>query len=200
MNNVYISQFRIGRQEVLKQRLCSAYDLHRLLWRCFPDRPEAQRDFLFRCDEAGAELKILMLSREKPVQSAWAGWDGVKEFAPDFQAGSWFQFRLRSNPTVRANQGGKLRALTGEDELAGWLERKGARHGFELRSEPEFAACRLTQFTKSNDGRAVSLNVVDASGVLVVADGAAFGEAFCRGVGRGRAFGCGMLLLKRIAI
>lgn len=198
MSKVYVSQFRIGRQEALKHRLATAYDLHKLLWQCFPGRPEAKRDFLFRCDDAGAELKLLMLSAEAPEQCDWADWDGVKELSPDFPSGALYWFRLRANPTVRAKEGGKLRALTGGEELDGWLARKGERNGFALRSEPEYSACRLEQFTKSSGSPAISLNVVDIDGVLAVTDGAAFGEAFRKGVGRGRAFGCGMLLLKRI--
>lgn len=200
MNKLYLAQFRIGRKEALRHRLVSAYDLHKLLWNCFPGRPEAKRDFLFRCDNRGAELKILMLSETKPEACAWAMWDGVKEVDPAFPAGTLYCFRLRANPTVRTKEDGKLRAVTGEEELNGWLARKGESNGFALRAEPEFADCRLERFPKTPGGREISLNVVEIGGVLAVTDEAAFGEAFRRGIGRGRAFGCGMLLLKRIEL
>ena len=198
MSNCYISSFRIGRRAMLRHRLVTSYDLHKLLWQCFPGRPEAKRGFLFRCDDTGTELKLLMLSEKSPRQCDWAEWDGVKEFTPDFSDGTLFWFRLRANPTMRGKEDGKLRALTEEEELDRWLYRKGQQNGFALRSEAEFSRCRLEQFVKHAGGPAVSLNVVDIGGVLAVTDGAAFGEAFRRGIGRGRAFGCGMLLLKRI--
>lgn len=198
MSNVYLSQFRIGRKEQIARRLGTVYDLHKLLWQCFPGRPEAKREFLFRCDHSDAEQKILMLSSNAPEQCAWADWDGVKELDVNFPSGSLYWFRLRANPTVRINRDRKLRALTGEEELNAWVKRKGELCGFALRSEAEYSSCRLEQFFKTPGGAPVSLNVVDIGGVLAVTDSAAFGEAFRKGIGRGRAFGCGMLLLKRI--
>ncbi len=200
MSKLYLAQFRIGRKEVLRHRLVSAYELHKLLWNCFPGRPEAKRDFLFRCDEEEAVLKILMLSETKPEVCDWAEWDGIKEFDPVFPIGSLYCFRLRANPTIRAKEDGKLRAVTREEELHSWLVRKAEKNGFALRSEPEYSGCRLERFSKTPGGPGISLNVVEIGGALAVTDSAAFGEAFRRGIGRGRAFGCGMLLLKRIEL
>ena len=200
MSKLYLAQFRIGRKEALKHRLFSAYALHQQLWQCFPGRPEAKRDFLFRCDHEGAVLKILMLSGTRPEICPGAEWDGVKEFEPVFPVGTLYSFRLRANPTLRAKADRKLRAITGEEELHAWLVRKGEQNGFALRSEPEYSNCRLERFAKAPGGPGISLHVVELGGVLAVTDSAAFGEAFRRGIGRGRAFGCGMLLLKRIEL
>ena len=200
MSKIYLSRFRIERKEALKHHLASAYALHKLFWQCFPGRPEAERDFLFRCDHQGAALTILMLSSEMPTRCSWAEWDGTKELDITFNAGTFYWFRLRANPTSRAQASGKLRALTDREDLDDWLNRKGKQHGFALRTQSEYSNCHLEQFSKSSNGPVVSLNVVDMGGVLCVTDAAAFGEAFRRGIGRGRAFGCGMLLLKRIEL
>ncbi len=198
MSKLYLSQFRIGRKEQLKYRLANVYELHKLLWQCFPGRAEAKRDFLFRSDNDGSDLKLLMLSAESPKQCLWAEWDGVKEFEPDFPDGALYWFRLRANPTVRISANRKLRALTSREDLDAWLTRKGERCGFALRSEAEYSACRLERFFRSSDAPPVQLNIVEIGGVLAVTDSTAFGEVFRRGIGRARAFGCGMLLLKRI--
>ncbi len=200
MNEFYLSQFRISRETALRRRLVSAYDLHKLLWKCFPGRPEARRDFLFRCDHHETELKFLMLSATRPEPGEWAEWDGIKSFRPEFPAGTLYWFRLRANPVIRQGSDGKLRALTTADELSDWLVRKGGHHGFALRSGPEFSDCRLEQFTRRTGTPAVSINVVDIDGVLSVTDSMAFRNAFCQGIGRSRAFGCGLLLLKRITM
>lgn len=200
MSNLYLAQFRIGRKEALKLRLISAYKLHKLLWNCFPDRPEAKRDFLFRCDEERSALKILLISETKPKMCEWADWDGIKEIEPSFPSGAIYCFRLRANPTIRLKENGKLRAITNKEEIHSWLERKAEQNGFKLRSEPEFTNGRLEQFSKTSGGPMISLNVVEISGALSVTDPVLFTEALRNGIGRGRAFGCGMLLLKRVEL
>lgn len=199
-NTMYLSRFLVPKQQMLRRRIFSEYDLHKLLWTCFPDRPDEKRSFLFRCEEVSSGIQILMLSREQPVPISFAVWDGTKPFSALFAVGSLFMFRLKANPVLRGNVDRKLHAITGEDALSDWLRRKGERHGFSLKSVPEFSACHLTSFSKKQDAPQIALNIVDISGVLRVTDADAFTGAFRNGIGRGRAFGCGMLLLRRIEL
>lgn len=200
MSKLYLAQFRIGRKEALRHRLVSAYELHKLLWNCFPGRPEAKRDFLFRCDEEEAALKILMLSETKPEVCDWAEWDGIKEIDPFFPVGALYCFRLRANPTNPRQRGRKLRAVTREEELHSWLVRKAEEKRFCAPFRTGILRLPSGTVLKTPGGPGISLNVVEIGGALAVTDSAAFGEAFRRGIGRGRAFGCGMLLLKRIEL
>ena len=64
----------------------------------------------------------------------------------------------------------------------------------------EFSACHLAEFSKKQEKAQIALNIVDISGVLSVTDADAFADAVRNGIGRGRAFGCGMLLLRRIEL
>ena len=199
-NTMYLSRFLIPKQQMLKRRVFSGYDLHKLLWTCFPDRPDEKRSFLFRCEEVSSGIQILLLSREQPVPIPFAAWDGTKSFSASFIVGSLFMFRLKANPVLRGNADRKIHAITGEEALSDWLHRKADRHGFSLKSIPEFSACHLVEFSKKQEKAQIALNIVDISGVLSVTDADAFSDAVRNGIGRGRAFGCGMLLLRRIEL
>ena len=206
---MYLSRFLIPRQIALKRRLFSEYDLHRALWTCFPGLPAGMvRPFLFRTSELAAGTRILMLSKDRPLPLDFAEWEGTKAFQAEFAPGSLFLFRLRANPVKRVTSDNRLRAITdrsapdsgGPSPLRGWLEGKARLHGFELKSVPEFSACHLAVFSKNSGSGSISLNVVDIGGALQVTDADRFADAFRNGIGHGRAFGCGMLLLRRIAL
>ena len=199
-NTMYLSRFLIPKQQMLKRRVFSEYDLHKLIWTCFPDRPDEKRSFLFRTEELSSGIQILLLSREQPVPIPFAAWDGTKSFSASFAAGSLFMFRLKANPVQRGSADRKLHAITNEAALSDWLHRKADRHGFSLKSVPEFSACHLAAFSKKQNQAQIALNIVDISGVLSVTDADAFAAAVRNGIGRGRAFGCGMLLLRRIEL
>lgn len=208
-NTMYLSRLRIPRRTARKRRLVSAYDLHKALWTCFPGLPAGTvRPFLFRTAELAAGTRILMLSKERPIPLDFAEWDGTKAFQAEFAAGSLFLFRLRANPVKRATSDRRLRAITdrrapdsgGQSPLRAWLEGKARLHGFELKSVPEFSACHLAEFDKKAGAGTIRLNVVDIGGALQVTDADRFADAFRNGIGHGRAFGCGMLLLRRIEL
>ena len=49
-------------------RPVNPYQLHRELWKLFPDRPNDKRDFLFRVENLGRKepQRILLQSKERP--------------------------------------------------------------------------------------------------------------------------------------
>lgn len=85
------------------------------------------------------------------------------------------------------------------ESLAGWLARAGARGGFAVEAaEAGPAVARQVVRTQGGrpDGRPMTLHEVEFSGVLRVTDAAAFAETRAAGLGRGRSFGFGLLLLR----
>ena len=91
--------------------------------------------------------------------------------------------------------------------LIEWLEKKGSEGGFSIaRGEQDRILCdvgpnmdivlRKPKQT-SKDGR-VTLTTIDFSGVLTVTDPQQFAQTLRRGIGRGRAFGCGLLSVTRL--
>lgn len=76
-----------------------------------------------------------------------------------------------------------------------WLRRRGERLGFSLLDEPQAHAYGRHQLSRKGGGDIV-LSTVDISGGLRIDDVNAFAAAVYDGIGRGKAFGCGLLLIK----
>ena len=76
-----------------------------------------------------------------------------------------------------------------------WLKRQAARHGFDF-SEDLLSVDAYTRHRgKKGD---IKFSTVDFSGELLVTDAAALTAALAHGIGRAKAFGCGLLLVQRV--
>lgn len=166
---------------------------------------------LWRIDNLNGGLYILLLSEEKPELSAFC-----RQFcrtADDAQtkqydrllarmtAGSTWHFRLTANPVKSQkmeNNRGKVLAHITTDYQKEWLLTHCEKHGFRL-SEDSFdvTQSRWLQFYKSDRNR-VSLLAVTFEGTLEVTDAELFRQALCAGIGRGKAYGLGMLTVMHI--
>ncbi|KPN62646.1 CRISPR system Cascade subunit CasE [Aliiroseovarius crassostreae] len=193
---------------------------HRLIWSAFAGDPDAKRDFLWRADGNG---RFLVLSHRPPQPTPFFDPPQTKEFAPDLRAGDRLGFVLRVNATRTEKTGertasGKERkrhidlvmdALPpkGPDradrrmEIAGqvartWLDGQGSRRGFapDQLTVEDYAVQR---FAKGRGQRPVTFGVLDLSGQLRVTDPAAFLTTLSQGLGRAKAFGCGLMLIRR---
>ena len=81
----------------LWKRFYEPYEFHRLLWGCFSDSPERERDFIYRQEGRRAYA----LSRREPV-SPGRGWlVESKPFSPRLKQGQRLRFLLRANPVVK---------------------------------------------------------------------------------------------------
>lgn len=83
-----------------------------------------------------------------------------------------------------------------------WLARQGEKHGFVLRKGGAFSASGYTQVQiqrKKSGGerRPAGFSVVDLAGEIEVTDPAAFLMRLPLGFGSAKAFGCGLMLLRR---
>lgn len=85
-----------------------------------------------------------------------------------------------------------------------WLDGVAGRNGFEIAPLDADGADRKLQIdsyeqNKTSKGdHAVRLTTVDFSGELVVTSTALFQQALFNGIGHAKAFGCGLLLVKRV--
>ena len=120
------------------------YTWHQKLWECYPNDPNAKRDFLTRIDQLEGAYRFWVLSKRKPVRPHWCPVDGfsIKEVSPSFLTHQYYAFDLRANPVkmqlvprngdgetiLNANgkrKRGKRMPLVKPDELRDWLFRKG---------------------------------------------------------------------------
>lgn len=192
--------------------------VHKLVWALFAADAEQRRDFLWR--EVAPGHFYLLSARPPHDAHHLFELDEPKVFAPHLAAGDRLAFSLRANATVSRSAGprsrGKpedvvMRALHGLDgkerarqradvvarEGRAWLSRQGERHGFTLEGD---AACRVVAhrvLSLARRGPPARMGVLDLEGVLTVRDPALLVETIGTGFGRGKAFGNGLMLIRR---
>ena len=159
---------------------------------------------LWRLDQLGEKLYLLLLSEERPDLTALCAQFGTgappetRPYDPLLErvtAGSCWQFRLTANPTrTRKDPAdplarGALKPCYLEAEQEQWLLEQAGKHGFAL-TEDSFTVTRVQwQHFAKHGTRPVTL------GILQVTDQEAFREMLCQGIGRGKAYGLGLMTI-----
>lgn len=190
------------------------YQHHRRIWRLFPGQPPESRQtegdprqgFLFRVEERrpGRPARVLVQSERAPVPAEGVTLIASRELDPRPSSGQRLAFLLTANPvrTIKDDEveqkPEKKRSscrvpLTREDDQRAWLARK-------LESAAVIEAVTLLPhqplyFRRGN--RAGKVVPLSFEGVLRVEDPARLVALLKRGVGPAKAFGCGLLLVRR---
>lgn len=193
-------------------RATNPYQLHKKIWRLFPEQDGEQRSFLFRVEnlgQAGAQ-KILLQSRYKPqaasgdlllLQSKEINLAGIN-------MQSRLKFILRANPTKKikdqqaklTNQGKVRVPLIDEQEIMAWFKRQ-LQECADI-SDDELSILRqdLLSFRKSNDGQQHfgKIQTVTYSGIMTVSNHRLLTDKIFAGIGPAKAFGCGLLSIAKV--
>lgn len=198
------------------------YALHQMLWKLFPSAPDTRRDFLFRKDEEQRWPVFYLVSQREPD-----GGDGLlqvasKPYQPQLQPGETLSFSLRANPVhtrkiddanpkkrkrddvvmhlKRQYQAAEADTVPTQAELAQeageqWLAKQGEKHGFRV------LAVRADNYRRvglDTSNRNIQLHTLDFSGLVQVTEVERFAKALYHGIGPAKAFGCGLLLVRRV--
>lgn len=186
---------------------------HRLLWTLFADHPDRQRDFLWREEREG---EFLILSAREPVPTDLFERIEVKPFAPVLHSGDQLHFTLRANATRTRKGKGRVdvvmdalydlppaqraerRMQTASTEGAAWLARQGERNGFGLLhcDVTDYSVRALPAHKGVRKGQP-QFGILDLQGLVQVTDPDAFVSVLQTGLGRAKAFGCGLMLVRR---
>ncbi|MGJ0507085.1 MAG: type I-E CRISPR-associated protein Cas6/Cse3/CasE [Methylocystis sp.] len=196
---------------------------HRLMWSLFAGDRDAERDFLFRRETrkaAAPGASFLILSKRPPNETSPLFEVETKTFAPVLSEGDRLRFSLYANPAInrshridgrkvtrrhdvvmdalRQAAGDRAQARERAIQEAGceWLIRKGEQSGFTLAGTP--AIDGYEQITIARGGAApITLSVLAFEGQLTITERDMFIRAVAEGFGRARAFGCGLMLIRR---
>lgn len=198
------SVLHLSRRDCQVLRLTDPYSLHRVVYSLFPDiRSEQDKQASTSSGIQFADMggdahgrKVLMLSNRPPAANV-DGQHGEVHSRPlpdGFLDHRHYRFRLIINPTRRDHASKKLVAVRGREAIADWfLARAEGSWGFSVDPQSlQVERVDVLRF-KEKAQRDVTLAQAHLSGVLRVADVATFQNSFACGIGRGRAFGCGLL-------
>ncbi len=185
---------------------------HRLLWTLFADREDRTRDFLWREEGKGS---FLILSERPPAPSELFASVDSKPFDPDLGQGDRLRFALRANATrskdkkrvdvvmdalyaLPAAERAERRMDVATSEGSAWMQRQGAQHGFSVLAcvARDYSVHALPAYRGPRD-KQPQFGILDLEGELQITDPAAFVSAVGKGFGRAKAFGCGLMLLRR---
>lgn len=201
----WLTAITLTKEDISLCGILTPYQWHQAAWQCFPDAPDAKRDFLLRVNWLSNGCRAYILSRREPLQPDWCpvyGW-AVREIPSGFLRHQNYYFDLLANPTrtlvVRDAAGkrvknGKRIPLCRRDDQLRWLKDKAELHGFSLISNPVMDSAKSHMLCcKNSISRILGVRF---RGKLHVTNPERFSKAFYSGIGKSKAFGFGMLMLQ----
>ena len=169
--------------------------------------PEGRTRKLWRLDTLNGNQYLLILT-ESPLDFS----EVVRQFGTGTCAetkkydvlldritnGSKWQFRLKANPVVykkiaQSKRGKPVAHITTAYQEE-WLEKQAAKHGFALEEDQWLVTeSKWYRFRKGDSRQYVRILAVTYEGILTVTDAECFQLSLMQGIGRGKAYGLGML-------
>lgn len=209
LSKITLPTGRLTPERLMEMMARGEYVMHQWLWELFPG--VAQRQYLYRRETLQNGFCFYLLSASAPERTHPLFEIQMRPFAPALDEGTALRFSLRANPVVTHNgkrhdvlmnakrewqlnqKQGALWTMQEQAALA-WLDAQGEKGGFRL-SQACVAAYRQQQVVKKR-GELIQFSTVDYEGALIVTDPARFIARLHEGIGKCRAFGCGLMLIK----
>lgn len=205
-----------GRErDAIRHIHAGVYGEHQCLWRFFPSEVGTPRDHIFRREDQGECPRFYVVSGRAPLHEEGVWSIQTRTYEPELDVGDELEFSLRANPVITRKVGDRrqrhdvvmdMRKQQGEEALregrhalihracAAWLTRQGEQHGFE----PIEGAVSVEGYRQhvAKDGH-LRFTSVDFQGALRVRDPVRFQQMLLIGLGHAKAFGCGLMLVRR---
>lgn len=178
-----------------------------------PDLDTTEGRVLWRADSTGDEHLLYIVGPEKPdalhiVEQA--GWDTRPPQSADYERflgtlmkGQHWRFGLVANPVSskageRGTRGTLVAHVTPEQQLA-WLKQRSEAAGFRLLTDTAVTGRERLRFRRSTESTSstVSLSIARFTGSLEITNADKLRRTLTQGIGRARAYGCGLLTLAR---
>lgn len=206
---MYRSQLKLDILDPSVQRaLHDANDMHRNLMKAFDDipsdSPRAEHALLYALMDHEGRPALYVLSASRPDWSRVRGVEpisapmDISALQEKLEIGDVYRFRLFASPTKKVSREGKLSArvfLRTEEERREWMLRRAESAGFELLFLSEL---KQTRVCGSKKGTSINYTGVLFTGALRITDKEAFWQAYSLGIGPGKSYGLGLLLISRV--
>ncbi|WP_184540756.1 type I-E CRISPR-associated protein Cas6/Cse3/CasE [Streptosporangium becharense] len=182
----------------------------RVLWRI--DRTSRAETYLYVVSPAKPDLTHLVEQAGWPETGRWQTYD-YEPFLSRLNVGDRWAFRLTANPVHTARRTDqeptKLTAHVGAYHQLRWLLQRQENAGFKVVEKPSerrllpegdqheliVSDRRQLAFKKTGQRQPVTLVTVTYDGRLEVTDPDALRRTLTRGLGRAKAYGCGLMTL-----
>lgn len=197
----YASVLRLTRADLNTLKIKDAYGLHRVVYGLFEEtRSEAEKQAsvpsgIVYADKGGDFniRQILMLSDRKPHQTPQFGTVETRPVSESFLCHTRYAFEVTLNPAKRDKHTGKIVPMRSGEEVTEWfLGRAETSWGFSVNAN-NLQAEKIGVQVFAKGGRTIIHGSATLKGELRVTDSDHFRQSFLQGIGRGRAFGFGLL-------
>jgi CRISPR system Cascade subunit CasE len=209
--NLLLSAIHIDtRQQGPRADLANSAGMHRRIMSLFPDHianaPRAQLSVLYRLETTGTTTRLLVQSKIAPNGSTLpAGYQidrsiELRSLHEQLEPGRAMRYRILANATKKVANGtnqGKRFALSFDDTQQ-WWQRKATEAGFELIEPPTLHPETISGSDKNEQGNGndrIKLRPWRIDGVATITNPNALRQAIHDGIGRGKAYGCGLLTI-----
>lgn len=194
------SVLSLSRSDIKELKITDPYSLHRIVYGLFDDvRSEEQKKAsassgILYADKGG-DFKcrnILLLSNRKPNIPIF-GKVVFREIPEAFLQHEMYRFEVTINPTKRDKNTHKIVPIKGREKVLQWfLAKTPTSWGFSVNPETlQIINLSVKKFEKK--GAVITQGSATLQGELTVMDRDKFKISFQQGIGRGRAFGFGLL-------
>lgn len=191
------------------EALSSPSKIHGAIENCFL---QPRKRNLWRVDRLRDEYCILILSEDKPEFSKFnlqfepysVATKPYDSLLNRISTSDEWHFRITANPTKslsnNTKQRGKVVAHTTIGYQKKWLMEKSIKNGFTITEDTfDVVQSGWKHFYKRDNktNRRVSILSVTYEGVLTISNVESFKEALINGIGRGKAYGMGLLTIAK---
>lgn len=190
----------------IQRALGDCQQLHQMIMSLF-ESDRKSSGVLYRIREDG-QARAIYLYSSRPVNQdrlltgmRFSGQRDLTGWLNALQKGQVWRFDLLASPTKKVEQdngkNSRRRILRTLEERCAWLERKGEQNGFQLLNLQELEGGQLTGRHRQERGGTMRLDQYHYQGALRITDEKQFQRAVQEGIGPGKSYGLGMLLLSQ---
>jgi CRISPR system Cascade subunit CasE len=206
INPLYAAVLKLSRTDIKALKITDAYSLHRVIYDLYDDmrteqqKQESHSSGILYVDKGGDfnHRLILMLANRQPNTSPAYGEVEYKIIPDDFLQHQYYAFEATVNPCKRDNKTGKIIPIRERENIAQWfIDRASSSWGFTV-NPTNLQVEKLTVQTFTKNNQKVTHGSATLKGELKVANQAQFIQCFQQGIGRGRAFGFGLLQIVKL--
>lgn len=170
---------------------------------------DAQKTFLLSlCEELNLQSGLSAFPKKKDIKSVLLTHGGsllderlTRLLENDYSYAERLRYSMQGHEKLEWG----IKAVV-DNALMNWIEKQGEQHGFILVADDREDQCKLQNSAyrwhaltkKAEKGEKSGFSSVDFTGELQVTDIEKFENALFSGIGPAKAFGCGLMLVKRI--
>ena len=189
----------------VRQAVADCQKMHRLITGLFGTARQ-ESNILYRTNFVADQLHLYIYASLPVAETASERYRitqrDITPWVEQLTAGQYLKFDLIASPSKKISTEGeknsRRRILRDPLERQTWLEKKAIQSGFAICQVTELEQIHVSGRHSEEKGGAMHHDAYHYQGILQITDVGAFREALQKGIGSGKAYGFGMMMVKRL--